>query len=327
VADVLEQYLDVTEAAARQQWRRIAARSWQKRQEAYLPIELILCFALFRLLNPHAFGGANLHRLPREARSLAEALKRPIGSLTNKMLNLEGFRANGAKMETELFLRLSHELDRFATLYVLVIRAARREGFGNEEVGDFLGWLDITPEPDLLGQDELGTRELDLALVDGATDVRAMEQTYGFDELATSRIIEHRVRWRQHLFANAVLAQYQHRCGFCGLDTSALRGHRLLVDSHIKPWAASDNRERLDPQNGIAACSIHDSAFDTGLLTVQENLIIRRATILESLLQPQTPADRLFGVATIQERLVVPDGMAGPGSSYLKYHARDVFRG
>jgi hypothetical protein len=40
----------------------------------------------------HAFGGANLHRLPADVPALANALKRPVGPLTNKMLNLEGFR-------------------------------------------------------------------------------------------------------------------------------------------------------------------------------------------------------------------------------------------
>ncbi|HZO25519.1 MAG TPA: hypothetical protein VFH48_05940 [Chloroflexota bacterium] len=53
----------------------------------------------------HANGGANLHRLPAEVHALAKALKRPVGSLTNKILNLEGFRANGARVETELCRR------------------------------------------------------------------------------------------------------------------------------------------------------------------------------------------------------------------------------
>jgi putative restriction endonuclease len=327
VAYTLAQYLDVTEEAARQQWKRVAARNWRPRQESYLPIELLICFALFRVIDPHHFGGANLHQLPVAVRSLASTLKRPVGSLTNKMLNLEGFRANGAKIEVELFLRLGQEPNRFAALYMIVIRAARLEGFADTDVADFLDWLHIAPKPELLGQDELGERELDLAFVAGVHDLRALEQTFGFDELATSRIISQRVRLRQHLFATAVLAQYAHHCGFCGFDTSTLLGHRLLIASHIKPWAASNNRERLDPQNGIAACPIHDSAFDTGLLTVQEDLSIRRASALEALLQPGTAIDRLFGAATIREHLLLPDGAVGPHPSLLKYHAREIFRG
>src|SRR3954470_13873475 len=124
-ADLVQRCLNLTASEARQQWRRISERQWQRRQEAFLPVELLLCFGLFRVINPHSFGGANLHRLPGEVSALAEILKRPVGSLTNKMLNLEGFRANGARSETELFLRLGQSPDQFAALYVRVIQAAR----------------------------------------------------------------------------------------------------------------------------------------------------------------------------------------------------------
>ncbi len=357
MSDLIQQCLGLTDADARAQWRRIATREWQSRQERYLPVELLLCFALFRVFNPHGFGGANLHRLPAEAQALARALKRPVGSLTNKMLNLEGFRANGARVETELFLHLGRDADRFAALYLTALQGARVEGFGEAEVPDFLGWLDLTPESLLLGQDEIGSRELNLALAGASDDLRAMEQNFGFDDLETSRVVEQRVRLRQHCFANQVLTQYLHRCAFCGLDASDLRGHRLLVASHVKPWAASTNRERLDPRNGVAACTIHDSAFDTGLLTIQRDLTIRRAPALERLLSPGTTSDRssaatvdglppppidtirdsaprsasaaahLFGPGVLADRLLVPPGVNGPAPAFLDYHRREVFRG
>jgi putative restriction endonuclease len=357
VPDPIDQRLGLTDADARAQWRQIAARIWQPRQERYLPVELLLCFGLFRLFDPHGYGGANLHRLPVEVHALAKSLKRPVGSLTNKMLNLEGFRANGARVETELFLRLGRAPDRFATLYVQTIQAARLEGFGQDGVADFLGWLDLAAAPALLGQDEIGAHEIDLAL-DGATaDLHAMEQAYGFDELETTRIVEQRVRLRQHCFASQVLGQYQYCCAFCGLDASTLRGHRLLVASHVKPWAASTNRERLDPRNGVSACTIHDSAFDTGLLTIQRDLTIRRAAPLDRLLTPATDpghsppsSDRiarqsapndavidlgtrataaaisLFGSGTLAARLLVPEGVSGPAPAFLDYHRRVIFR-
>ena len=354
--DLIQYCLGLTEADARAQWRRIAAREWQPRQEGYLPVELLLCFGLFRLFNPHGFGGANLHRLPAEVHALAKALTRPVGSLTNKMLNLEGFRANGARVETELFLHLGRDADRVAALYLLALQAARIEGFGEAELANFLGWVDLPPEPLLLGQDEIGSRELDLALAGASDDLRSMEQAYGFAELETSRVVEQRIRLRQHCFANQVLTQYRHRCAFCGFDASRLLGHRLLVASHVKPWAASTNRERLDPRNGVAACTIHDSAFDTGLLTIQRDLTIHRASALKRLLGfdiaddrpssattdgPSPTADTtidspsrsasaatyLFGPCTLADRLLVPAGISGPTPSYLEYHRRKIFRG
>ncbi|MFN8635990.1 MAG: HNH endonuclease [Chloroflexota bacterium] len=319
--------LNLTEAAARQQWRRIAARHTVRRQEAYLPVELILCIGLFQKVNPHQFGGANLHKLPPEVRALAATFKRTDGSITNKMLNLEGFRAHGAKIEVQLFLRLGQQPDHFAHLYLEVVKAARREGFDGDHVPDFLNWLDAAPQPDLIGQDELGSREIAVALNDNTEEIRDLQRAYDFGDLETSRIVEQRVRLRQHVFASAVVAQYQHRCAFCGFDASALRGRRLLVASHIKPWAASTNRERLDSRNGIAACAIHDSAFDTGLLTVQADLTVRRAPSLEAVLQPDTAAERLFGPDTLRTRLLVPPDAPGPRAAYLIYHARHVYRG
>jgi putative restriction endonuclease len=178
----------------------------------------------------------------------------------------------------------------------------------------------------LLGQHEIGSREIDLALAGSADDVKAMQQAYAFGELETSRVVEQRIRLRQNLFASRVLGQYEHCCAFCGLDASSLRGHRLLVASHVKPWAASSNRERLDPRNGIAACTIHDSAFDTGLLSVLPDLTIQRASALERLIQAGDAAERLFGSDTLGERLRVPVNAPGPGPSFLAYHRREIFR-
>lgn len=326
VPDLIDLCLNLTEGDARKQWRHIAARQKQRRQEPYVPVELVLCFGFFRQVNPHQFGGANLHRLPDSMHTLADTFKRPVGSLTNKMLNLEGFRANGARSETELFLRLSGAPDLFAAVYLRVLEAARAEHLDATRVPDFLGWLVSTPEPDLLGQHEIGVRELDLALADSTDDIKAMEQAYDFDERETSRVVEQRIRLRQHCFARRVLDQYQHCCAFCGLDAGSLRGHRLLIASHIKPWATSSNHERLDTRNGIAACTIHDSAFDTGLVTVRADLSITRSPALEHLIRSGEAAERLFGPDTIGERLRVPTGVFGPGPAYLAYHRREIFR-
>ena len=78
VPNLVDLCLNLTDADARHQWRRISARQPQQRQEPYLPIELVLCFGFFRLVNPHQFGGASLHRLPQAMRTLANTFKRPV---------------------------------------------------------------------------------------------------------------------------------------------------------------------------------------------------------------------------------------------------------
>ena len=44
----------------------------------------------------------------------------------------------------------------------------------------------------------------------------------------------------------------------------------MLVASHIKPWSASSNSERLDPFNGLLLVPNIDRAFDRGFITFDE---------------------------------------------------------
>jgi len=100
----------------------------------------------------------------------------------------------------------------------------------------------------------------------------------------------------------------------------------LLVASHIKPWADSDDRERLDPRNGVAACPTHDAAFDTGLITVNGGLRVHRAPRLEESSRTDPGVDRYFG-QVLRPTLVVPTGGHPPGAGYLSWHREHIYRG
>lgn len=53
----------------------------------------------------------------------------------------------------------------------------------------------------------------------------------------------------------------------------AVTGCTLLVAlraSHIKPWRASDNRERLDPHNGLLLVANLDALFDAGVISFDD---------------------------------------------------------
>lgn len=54
----------------------------------------------------------------------------------------------------------------------------------------------------------------------------------------------------------------------------------LLVASHIKPWRASNNSERLDPFNGLLLAPNLDRTFDTGLITFQTDGRIQLSPLL-----------------------------------------------
>jgi len=99
-----------------------------------------------------------------------------------------------------------------------------------------------------------------------------------------------------------------------------------MFASHIKPWRDSNNRERLDPRNGVAACPVHDSAFDTGLLTINGKMKILRAGKLRASLVTDWRAEDYFGERAVGNRLIVPDGADEPKKRYLKFHRQHVFK-
>lgn len=74
-----------------------------------------------------------------------------------------------------------------------------------------------------------------------------------------------KVRRAQRFFRSTVLASYDYRC--C-VTQIALKD--LLIASHIIPWS-EDSARRADPHNGLCLNSLHDKAFDRGLMTLDED--------------------------------------------------------
>jgi putative restriction endonuclease len=89
------------------------------------------------------------------------------------------------------------------------------------------------------------------------------QDVVGLDRMAITK-----VRVNQYLFRSIVLAGYREQCAVCELPIA-----RLLVASHIVPWSL-DPSIRMNPCNGICLCSLHDRAFDAGLMTISTDFRI-----------------------------------------------------
>ncbi|MFY7938426.1 MAG: HNH endonuclease [Flavobacterium sp.] len=84
---------------------------------------------------------------------------------------------------------------------------------------------------------------------------------YGTENLVgESKVREVKTRVNQNIFRQIVLANYSGKCAFSGIDIPD-----LLVASHIIPWSKNE-KERLNPENGICLSSLYDKAFDKGLI-------------------------------------------------------------
>ncbi|SNT61113.1 putative restriction endonuclease [Asanoa hainanensis] len=321
-------YLEVSVPAARAQWRAIRLRRPVSggRQVDFTPVETLLCLAAGLLVNRRRYGGKSAHRAEEPLPTLARLFARSNGSLLAKMANLEGSWPNGAKHEVEVAATLLADPERLVAVYRLLLRAARAEGLTTDDLPDFLG---LEPEDTafvLLGQEELshGEIESDVAPLVGTW----AEKRPDVATVTTEKLLVAAVRVGQHQFATKVLRNHGHRCAFCGLrvDIDGGRAPRMLVASHIKPWAKSTASERLDVRNGLAACPTHDAAFDTGLLTVNGGLRIHVKPELRRQVKENAVVAAAFGSPPLAEKLLLPDGSITPAERYLAYHHANIYR-
>ena len=73
----------------------------------------------------------------------------------------------------------------------------------------------------------------------------------------------------QGSFRKKIIQKYEGKCIVSGVSDS-----RLLVASHVKPWAVSDNTNRTSADNGLLLNALYDKMFDLGLITFTENSMI-----------------------------------------------------
>jgi predicted restriction endonuclease len=55
-----------------------------------------------------------------------------------------------------------------------------------------------------------------------------------------------------------------------GCSITKYQNKSFLIASHIKPWAKSNNEERLDPFNGLLLLANIDKAFDLGYISFDD---------------------------------------------------------
>lgn len=93
-----------------------------------------------------------------------------------------------------------------------------------------------------------------------STYIESIKNDVQIPETERKAIVQSRVG--QGLFRKALFQKYNGRCIITGVDHP-----KLLVASHIKPWAVSSNQERLSVDNGLLLSATYDRLFDSGLIT------------------------------------------------------------
>ena len=135
--------------------------------------------------------------------------------------------------------------------------------------------------------------------------------------VGTDREVRTTARIGQDFFRSAILSAYNGRCCITGLSLPA-----LLVASHIVPWS-HDKSNRVNPQNGLLLTALHDKAFDSGLITLNDDMTVQisgKYTVVEDPFFSES-IKRYDGC-----RISVPEKFI-PDQDFLSYHREYIFQG
>lgn len=121
-----------------------------------------------------------------------------------------------------------------------------------------------------------------------------------------------KIRENQGIFRNRLLSKYSNclKCHICGVNITD-----CLIASHIQPWCDSNDREKIDPDNGLLLCPNHDKLFDSGYISFDENGKILISSELDS-------NNRLF--LNLQDSMKIH--FNGNNEKYMKYHREHIFK-
>lgn len=120
-----------------------------------------------------------------------------------------------------------------------------------------------------------------------------------------------RARVGQGEYRNKLLTQ----CPFCPI--TLISDDRLLIASHIKPWAISNDFEKTDPNNGLMLTPTFDRLFDRGFLSFTDD----KKTILSPFLSNMT-----YSKIGISDNRIIPHLPIEGREEYMEYHRNNILK-
>ncbi|WLV25871.1 HNH endonuclease signature motif containing protein [Aciduricibacillus chroicocephali] len=136
--------------------------------------------------------------------------------------------------------------------------------------------------------------------------VKAAPEQIEITETEKERVIKSRIG--QSTFKKSLI-NIEKKCSLCSVTDE-----RFLIASHIKPWSQSNNRERLDANNGLLLCPNHDTLFDKGYISFDEDGVI----LVSSSLDKRT---KIF--LNINENIKIK--MNNNQQDYMKWHRDNLY--
>ena len=148
--------------------------------------------------------------------------------------------------------------------------------------------------------------QLDMAIEEG--EEREIKNRTDIDVTEKYQLVRSRVGQGQY---RNNLERHETGCRITGITDK-----RFLTASHIKPWAKSNDFEKLDGNNGLLLSPHIDRLFDRGYISFQDN----GQLIFSSLL----PSDVITAWGLNNPAKVKP--LTNKQSFYMNFHRSEIFR-
>ncbi|MYA50066.1 MAG: HNH endonuclease [Chloroflexi bacterium] len=194
------------------------------------------------------------------------------------------------------------------------ITSTGRSGLQNASSQDRQMWAEMQDDWERFAVEaERATAELGLG--EESTEDQTREDSSSY--VGEDRPIETTARIGQRFFRMAVLSAYNGRCCITGLSFPS-----LLVASHIVPWS-HDRDNRVNPRNGLLLSALHDKAFDSGILTINDDMTVRVSSNILA------RADRFFSesISSYNGYPITLPQKFEPDRGFLRYHRENIYVG
>jgi putative restriction endonuclease len=175
-------------------------------------------------------------------------------------------------------------------------------------------WVEMLYESEVLLAKYQNKKIEEIALEKQEIEIIGRDILEGKEGGDIQRLVKTRVN--QSLFRKVVINNYSTSCAICSLNINS-----LLVASHILKWS-SNQINRLNPENGLCLCSIHDKAFELGFLGIRNDYRIFISPTLSQIEERET-YQALFKRHE-NHSIKLPDKFY-PNPEFLEQHFKNTF--
>lgn len=245
--------------------------------------ELILAFNLYLRL---PFG--KMHKATKEVIELANLLGRTSSSIGMRLGN---FASVDPYHKNRGVVGLKGGMNQVQPIW--------DEFFQNQEKLAFLSEQILAEKQNTTVEKKYQKELSDFSELKGETKIRAVK-----------------TRVNQSFFRQMVLANYSNKCAVTGIDIPT-----LLLAGHIIPWSQNE-KERLNPENGICFSPLYDKAFENGLIGINTDYKILLSSNLKQNTSKSYYEQHFKGV---EGRKIIQPLSYLPNKLFLEWHLDTSF--